>query len=157
MSKIDLSSVLVRQRTGYPKRFHKVGGDILLRRWQELGDAAGLTQFGVNRVVLPPGAASSLRHWHTDEDEFILMLEGELVLVTDEGETRMRAGDMAGFAKGRENGHHFLNRSAKDAVLIAIGTRSATDVCFYSDVDMKVDSRDNRYVTRAGVPYEDIP
>lgn len=155
--KIDLESVPVIRRTGYPKRFHRTGGDILLRSWQALGDAAGLTQFGVNRVVLAPGGMSSLRHWHTDEDEFVVMLEGELVLVTDEGDTVLAAGDMAGFAKGVADGHHLVNRSAKDAVFLAIGTRSEADVCFYSDVDMMVANRDNRYVTRAGVPYDDVP
>lgn len=92
--KIDVGKVPAIQRTGYPKRFHQAGGNILLRRWQELGDAAGLTQFGVNRVVIAPGGMSSLRHWHTDEDEFVVMLEGELVMITDEGEALMRAGDI---------------------------------------------------------------
>jgi len=155
--KIDVGKRPVIRRTGYPKRFHQVGGNILLRRWQEIGDAAGLTQFGVNRVVISPGGMSSLRRWHTDEDEFVVMLEGGLVLVTDDGETAMRAGDMAGFPKGRENGHHLVNKSSKDAVFLAIGTRSTEDVCHYSDVDMMVSNRDNRYVTRAGVPYEDVP
>lgn len=156
MTTIDLAQVPVLQRTGYPRRFRQVGGNVELRRWQAVGDAAGLTQFGVNRVVLPPGAMSSLRHWHTEEDEFVVVLEGELVLVTDAGETTIGPGALAGFPKGRANGHHLVNRAESDAVFLAIGTRSSTDVCHYSDVDMKVDSRDNRYVTRDGTPYDDV-
>lgn len=157
MPKLDLEQIPVRQGSGYPKRFHRLAGDVLRRRSQRVGAASGLTQFGVNRVVMEPGAASSLRHWHTQEDEFVVMLEGELVLVMDEGETIMRPGDMAGFPKGVANGHHLINRSAKPAVFIAIGPNIAEDICYYSDVDMKVSSTDNIYVTRDGVPYEDVP
>jgi uncharacterized cupin superfamily protein len=157
MPKLDLSAVPVRRTTGYPKRFHRFKGDIAGRSSQRLADAAGLTQFGVNRVVIEPGGVSSLRHWHTHEDEFVIVLEGELVLVMDEGEAPMGPGDMVGFVRGAENGHHFRNVSKRPAVLLAIGTRIREDVCYYSDVDMKVSSTDDRYVTRAGVPYEDIP
>ncbi len=157
--KIDLSAVPVRSGTGYPKRFHHVRGDIAARSWQAVGDAAGLTMFGVNRCVLPPGAVSSLRHWHTREDELVVVLEGELVMVTDEGETIMRAGDIAGFPKGHEDGHCFVNRSDRAATFLAIGNRSPDDECFYSDVNLRAESerQGGRYVSRSGVPYDDCP
>src|SRR5687767_1591065 len=102
MSRLDLNSIPGVSGTGYPEEFAQaVDG----RTRQALGDAGGLTQFGVNLVELQPGAASSQRHWHSHEDEFVIMVSGELVLVTDEGETLMRAGDCAAFPAGRPNGH----------------------------------------------------
>jgi uncharacterized cupin superfamily protein len=155
MPKLDLAAVPVRSGCSYPQQFHRIAGDLTGNSWQALGDAAGLTQFGVNRCVYPPGAASSLRHWHTEEDEFVIVLEGELVLVTDDGETPLRAGDMAGFPKGAPNGHHLRNKSLRPAVVLEIGTRSENDECFYSDVDMRARSpaQGGGYVTRAGAPY----
>jgi uncharacterized cupin superfamily protein len=155
--KIDLEKVPYKSGSSYPKRFQQVRGDIAAKRWQGVGDAAGLTVFGVNRMVMEPGAASSLRHWHTHEDEFVVVLEGELVMVTDEGETTMRAGDMVGFPKGVENGHCFVNRSEAVAVFLAIGNRSEDDECFYVDVDMRARSerQGGGYVSRAGEPYVD--
>jgi uncharacterized cupin superfamily protein len=97
------------------------------RTWRRLGDAAGLTQFGVNLVRLPPGTWSSQRHWHAREDEFVHVFEGELVLVTNEGETKMVAGDCAGFKAGVPDGHCFQNRSAHDAVMLVVGTRDGED------------------------------
>lgn len=157
MPKIELSRVPAHRRTGYPKRFHTIRGDIMKRRFQRIGEAGGLSAFGVTRVTLEPGGVSSLRHWHTHEDEFVVVLEGELVMITDEGETIMRAGDMAAFAHGVANGHHFLNRSPKDAVLLAVGPDLKEDVCYYSDVDLKVANADNVYRTREGAPYDDVP
>lgn len=156
-SKIDLEKVPIKSGSGYPKRFQRVRGDIAAKRWQAVGDAAGLTVFGVNRMVLDPGAVSSLRHWHTHEDEFVVVLEGELAMITDEGETMMRAGDMAGFPKGVQNGHCFVNRSPAPAVFLAIGNRSEDDECFYSEVDLRVRSekQGGGFVSRDGKPYED--
>jgi uncharacterized cupin superfamily protein len=155
--KIHLDEIPFKTGTGYPKRFHHVRGNIAAKRWQPVGDAAGLTAFGVNRMVLEPGAVSSLRHWHTHEDEFVVVLEGELVMVTDEGETLLRAGEMAGFPKGVENGHCFMNRSSAPATFLAIGNRSAEDECIYSEVDLRLRSekQGGGFVSRDGVPYEE--
>ena len=107
------------------------------RRRIKLGEAAGLTQFGVNLCTLPPGAWSSQRHWHTKGDELIYVVSGEVVLVTDEGEDTLRAGDSAGFKAGDRSGHHFQNRSASDAVIMEIGTRVEGDEAFYPDIDLR--------------------
>jgi uncharacterized cupin superfamily protein len=107
------------------------------RRSIWLGEAAGLTQFGVNLVTIEPGAWSSQRHWHAKEDEFVYVLEGELVLVTDAGEEIFRAGDSAGFKAGVSDGHCFQNRSNSVARLLAIGARDDEDWGEYSDIDMK--------------------
>jgi uncharacterized cupin superfamily protein len=108
MPKIDLSALPARSGTTYPEPF---AGIVDGREWQSLGATAGLSQFGVNLVRLKPGAASSARHWHEQEDEFVYMIEGELVLVEDEGETIVKPGDAAGFKAGVPNGHHLLNRT----------------------------------------------
>ena len=95
--------------------------------------AVGLTQFGVNLTTLAPGAWSSQRHWHTNEDEFVYILEGELVLVTDESEQVLTAGMVAGFPAGKRDGHHLINRSNQPASFIEIGTRAKSDEGEYSD------------------------
>ena len=132
--KIDLATAPVSAGTLYPPPFDE---PCRARRRIRLGDAAGLSQFGVNLCTLPPGAWSSQRHWHTKEDELIYVVSGEVTLVTDEGEEILRAGDAAGFKAGEENGHSFQNRSDKDVVLLEIGTRIADDIAVYSDIDMK--------------------
>ena len=122
-----------------------------------LSDAAGLTQFGVNIVRLDPGAWSSQRHWHTHEDEFVYVLEGELVLVTDSGETVLRAGECAGFKAREQDGHHLQNRSDAVAVMLTAGGRDARDLCDYPDLDMIMPpSRYDappRWTRRDGTPY----
>jgi uncharacterized cupin superfamily protein len=118
-----------------------------------LGDAGGLTQFGVNLLQLPPGAWSSQRHWHSAEDEFVYVVSGEMTLVTDEGERVLRPGDCAAFPKNDGNGHHLINKSDKIALCLEVGTRSDDDVCRYSEIDMQIDSRDGRYRHRDGTPY----
>ncbi len=123
------------------------------RRWK-LGDVAGLTQFGVNLMRLPPGVWTSQRHWHTHEDEFVFVVSGEVVLVEDEGETVLRAGDCAGFKAGVKNGHHIQNRSDAEAVLLEIGSRlPGVDGAEYPDLDMIVGA-DDVYRHRDGTPYE---
>jgi uncharacterized cupin superfamily protein len=102
-----------------------------------LGQAAGLTQFGVNLVTLPPGAWSSQRHWHSHEDEFVYVLAGELVLVTDAGEATLRAGDAAGFRAGERDGHCLQNRTSAPAQLLVVGSRHDADHGEYSDIDMQ--------------------
>ena len=101
-----------------------------------LGEAAGLTQFGVNLVTLEPGARSSLRHWHMAEDEFVLVTEGELVLLQDEGEYPMRPGDCAAWKAGDTNGHCFVNRTDRPARFLVVGSKAPREVATYSDVDM---------------------
>jgi uncharacterized cupin superfamily protein len=133
MPKIDIDTVEARTGSTYPEPYaSQMGG----RAFQALGDAAGLTQFGVNMVTMPPGAISSLRHWHSGEDEFVWVTSGELVLVQDGGETVLRAGDAAGFKADDPDGHHLQNRSAAPASFLAIGTRAQDDTCTYSDVDL---------------------
>lgn len=133
MPKIDVDSIPVRQGSGYPEPFRQRA---LKRTKKRLGDAAGLCDFGVNLTRLPAGEWSSARHWHKLEDEFVYVLEGELVLVTDEGETVMKAGDCAGFPKDTPNGHHLLNRSDRDAVYLEVGSRHKGEEAFYPDIDL---------------------
>lgn len=122
------------------------------RRRIKLGDAAGLTQVGVNLCTLPPGSWSSQRHWHTKSDELIYVVSGEVVLVTDEGEDTLRAGDSAAFKARDRNGHHFQNRSTSDAVIMEIGTRIDGDEAFYPDIDLRTVAGQG-YAHRDGTPY----
>jgi len=117
-----------------------------------LGDAAGLTQFGVNLLRLPPGAWSSQRHWHPAGDEFVFILSGEAVLVTDAGEEVLRAGDAAGFKAGDPDGHCLQNRSDADVTALEIGTRIANDGATYSDIDMLA-AGSGAYTHKDGTPY----
>ena len=150
MSRLDLSSIPVVSGTGYPEPFAEaVDG----RTKQALGDAGGLTQFGVNLVELQPGAASSQRHWHSHEDEFVMMVSGELVLVTDEGETLMRAGDCAAFPAGKPNGHHLVNRSWGPGVFLVVGSRVKNDIATYPDIDLRFEGATNSYLHKDGTPY----
>ena len=120
-----------------------------------IGNAADLTQFGVNFVRLPPGAWSSQRHWHTSTDELVYVLSGELVLVTDDGEELLRVGDAAGFKANDPNGHHLQNRSAEDATFLEIGTRLASDAATYPDVALLSPPHQEPalYTHRDGTPY----
>jgi uncharacterized cupin superfamily protein len=102
-----------------------------------LGDAAGLTQFGVHELHLAPGVWSSQRHWHSLEDEFVYVLSGEVVLVEDAGETVLCAGDSAGFKAGSRDGHCLQNRSNADAHVLVVGSRNDADAGAYSDIDMQ--------------------
>ena len=126
------------------------------RRRCTLGDVFGLSQFGVNLLELPPGAWSSQRHWHEREDEFVYVLDGEAVLVTDEGETRLTAGMAAGFRAGSGNGHHIVNRSKGIVRLLEVGARSAEEVAHYSDIDMiyREDRTGGGYFTKNGQPLK---
>ena len=133
MGKIDIAAVPERVGSGYPAPYDK---PCRARRSRALGLAGGLTQFGVNLVTLPPGSWSSQRHWHAREDEFVYVLSGQVVLVTDEGETSLVAGECAAFPAGERNGHHFQNRSQEEAVLLAVGSRDEGDWGAYSDIDM---------------------
>jgi uncharacterized cupin superfamily protein len=152
MPKIDIGKVPVDASTSYPQQFRKVVDG---REKQKLGNAVGLTQFGVNLTRLKPGAASALRHWHENEDEFIYVVDGELVLIENDGETLLRAGDAAGFKAGVENGHCLVNRTARDAIYLEIGTRAAHERAHYSDVDCMVERRGPQfsYMRRSGEPH----
>ena len=136
MPKLDLSVLPVRTGSISPEPYASmVKGRSSLR----LGDAAGLTQFGVNLVTLEPGAMSSLRHWHLAEDEFVMVTAGECVMVQDDGETVMRPGDCAAFPAGSTDGHHFINRSDRPAQFLVVGTKAPREVATYSDVDLRVE------------------
>lgn len=150
MPKIDLSAVPVRKGSGYPAPFDQPCADRTRRR---LGDAGGLTDFGVNLMTLPPGGWSSQRHWHSHEDEFVTVLEGELMLVEDGGETLLKAGDCATFAKNSGNGHHLINRSSTTALYLEVGSRDPDDVITCSDIDMMSPSSDGRFLHKDGTPY----
>ena len=149
--RIDLNAVAVAVGSGYPAPFD---APCAARARQRLGNAAGLTDFGVNRLRLPPGSWSSQRHWHSAEDEFVMVLEGEVVLVTDAGEEMLRAGDCAGFKAGIADGHHLQNRSSRDAILLEIGSRkSAEDEGDYPDIDLRFLKGDRGYIHKDGKPY----
>ena len=150
MPKIDVQTVKTRQGSSYPAPFHEKAG---ARIKQALGDAGGLTDFGVNLTSLPPGAWSSQRHWHTNEDEFVYVLSGELTLVTDEGEVVLRGGDCAAFPKNTPNGHHLINKSSNNATYLEVGTRAQDDVCSYPDIDLHIDTAVGWYTHKDGTPY----
>ena len=136
MTVIDQSKVAARTGSIYPSPYAEMmAGRSSLR----LGDAGGLTQFGANLVTLAPGALSSLRHWHQNEDEFVMVTEGVCTLVQDEGETEMRSGDCAAFPAGHTNGHYFVNRTAQVARFLVVGTKASSEVATYSDVDLRVE------------------
>ncbi|MEL6212609.1 MAG: cupin domain-containing protein [Pseudomonadota bacterium] len=137
MPKIDINALPALSGTSYPSPYDRV---VKGRSKKILGDAAGLDQFGVNLTRLAPGAASAHRHWHQNEDEFVFIVEGEGVLVEDDGETTLRAGAAAAFKAGVANGHQIVNRSERDVVFLEIGTRSRDDVSTYSDpgVDLQM-------------------
>ena len=131
--RIDPDLVPEKIGCGYPAPFDEPCQG---RARRVLGNLAGLTAFGVNQTRLPPGAWSAQRHWHSHEDEFVYVLEGELVLVTDAGEELLRAGDCAGFPAGERDGHHLQNRSDADAVFLEVGARRQEDHGEYSDIDL---------------------
>ncbi len=150
MPRIDLSAVPARKGSGYPPPFDAPCMD---RVRQRLGNAGGLTDFGVNLMHLPPGGWSSQRHWHSHEDEFVYVLAGELTLIEDDGETLLRAGDCAAFPKNTGNGHHLINRSDTTAVYLEVGSRHPDDLTTCSDIDLKSANADGRFVHKDGTPY----
>jgi uncharacterized cupin superfamily protein len=152
MPKIDIANLKLDNATAYPEPFRQA----VLGRWRKrLGNAIGLDQFGVNLTTLKPGAWSSQRHWHASEDELIYVLEGELVLRENEGETVLKPGDAAGWKAGTPNGHCLINRSARDAVYLEIGTRTAREKVEYPDIDMRLErgADGTRYLRKSGEPY----
>ena len=138
--------------SGYPEPFRS---RVLPRDKRALGDAAELTRIGVNYTTLAPGAESSMRHWHTHEDELVYVLSGELVLITDAGERPLGAGQCAGFPAGLANGHQLVNRSGKPAVYLEISNRDQEDAATYPDVDLRWNAADARdeFTHKDGRPY----
>ncbi|HEY5898712.1 MAG TPA: cupin domain-containing protein [Burkholderiales bacterium] len=130
---LDPGTAPERRGSMYPEPFKSRMGERVKRR---LGEACGLTKFGVNLVTLGPGGQSALRHWHTLEDEFVYVLEGEVVLVTSEGEQTLGAGMCAGYPAGKRDGHHFINRSTRPAKYLEVGNRIEGDNAFYPDDDL---------------------
>ena len=153
MGVIDQSRCPVKTGSIYPEPY---ASDMKGRSSLRLGDAGGLTQFGANLVMLEPGAQSSLRHWHLNEDEFGMVTEGECTLVQDEGATVMRPGDCAAFPAGDGNGHHFVNRTDRMARFLVVGTRSRREIATYSDVDLVLELSEGkaRFSYRDGTPWE---
>jgi len=154
MPKLDLSGAPVRTACAYPEPYAKHCAG---RSKIALGDLGGLNQFGVNLTRLAPGAASAHKHWHAKEDELVYMLEGEAVLVEDDAETVLKAGDAATFKAGVANGHMLVNRSGADAVFLEVGTRSADEVSTYTDpaVDMRLVKENGGWTAyrKNGAPY----
>jgi uncharacterized cupin superfamily protein len=152
MGLIDQSQCRARTGTIYPQPY---ASQVAGRSYKRLGDAAGLTQFGANLVTLEPGARSSLRHWHRAEDEFVMVTEGELVLVQDEGEYVMHPGDCAAWPAGDRNGHCFLNRTDREARFLVVGSKAAHEVVTYSDEDLMIEVNDGKpaLLYRDGTPW----
>ena len=150
MPKLDLATIPEHIGSTYPAPFAKEPAN---RIRQRLGDAGGLTQFGVNLLQLPPGAWSSQRHWHTEGDEFVYVISGEVVLITDAGEEVLRAGDCVAFPKNTPNGHHLVNKTNTIAACLEIGTRVAGDCGVYSDIDMVFDPKLGGYAHKDGTRY----
>jgi uncharacterized cupin superfamily protein len=149
MPKICIADIAVDTKTNYPAPFKKI---VEGRERQRLGNAGGLTQFGVNLTRLRPGAASSMRHWHQNEDELIYIIDGEVVLIENEGEIVLRPGDVATFKAGVDNGHCLVNRSGRDVIVLEVGTRSAQERVVYPDVDyvLERDGAKASYQPRSG-------
>jgi uncharacterized cupin superfamily protein len=152
MPKIDIASLPLDTATNYPEPFWK---QVVGRERKRLGNAIGLSQFGVNLTTLKPGAWSSQRHWHENEDEFVYVLSGEVVLCEDSGETVLKPGDAAGWKANTPNGHCLINRTQRDALYIEVGTRARSERATYSDIDMTVerDGRNFVYRRKSGEPY----
>ena len=150
MPKIDLSTVPSLVGTGYPSPWNEACAGRTRRR---LGEAGGLQDFGVNLMTLPPGRWSSQRHWHSHEDEFVFVLEGELTLVEEGGATLLRAGDCAAFPKGTGNGHHLQNLGSAVAVYLEVGSRHPEDLTTCADIDLMSANRDGLWRQKDGTPH----
>jgi len=152
MPKLDLDAMPLRTGSGYPAPLDE---PCRLRTWRQLSAGAGLSLVGINLLTLPPGQWSSQRHWHDDEDEFVWVVSGEVVLVEDEGETILRAGDCAAWKAGVANGHHLQNRSDRDAVLLQVGnpTDESRETVDYPDLDLIITPGGEGYRHRDGTLY----
>ncbi len=149
MPKLDLDAIEQRNTTGYPPPYDR---DVAGRWVRRLAGPAGLSAMGASHVVLEPGAWSSQRHWHAEEDELVVVLSGECVMVEDDGETVLRAGDVAAWPKGVRNGHCLQNRSDRDCAMIAVSAGdAATDWGEYPDIDLRF--APEGYLHKDGTPY----
>ena len=149
---LDPVIVAATQTSNYPQAFKPV---VAGRLKQRLGDELGLKNFGVNLTTLKSGAASALRHWHLTQDEFVYIVSGELVLVTDGGEQLLTAGMCAGFPAGKPDGHHLVNRSAREAVYLEVGDRTPGDAASYPDDDLVARAVEGgwQFTHKDGTPY----
>jgi uncharacterized cupin superfamily protein len=149
---LDPAAVTPRVGSIYPAPF---AAPLAGREKRALGDPLGLSQFGVNLVTLAPGSWSSQRHWHENEDEFVYVLEGEVTLISDDGETVLGPGMAAGFPAGKEDGHHLINRGNAPARYLEVGTRDANEAAHYSDIDMMARKRNGKFVftRKNGEPF----
>jgi len=150
MPKIAIESIPAKLGSEYPAPFNI---PCATRSRRALGDAGGLNDFGVNLMTLPPGAWSSQRHWHSLEEEFVFVLEGEVKLIENDGEVLLRAGDCAAFPKNSGDGHHLVNESSKPAIFLEIGSRHIKDDVVYSDIDMQFKNTDDQFTHKDGTPY----
>lgn len=154
MPKLDLNAIEKRDGAIYPGDLAQI---VAGRVSQRLGAAAGLTQFGVNLVSLDPGSQSSIRHWHENQDEFLMITEGTLTLMEDDGETEMGVGDCAAFKAGDPNAHCLINRSGKVARFLVVGTHTPSEVAHYPDIGMQVSLSESgaTFTTEDGEPWGD--
>ena len=121
----------------YPKELIKYyQGNTDTYKQIKVGDLGGLTQFGVNKTILPKISATAMRHWHEEEDEFVFIISGSAILIDKDGEHEMNSGDCATFKAGDNNGHAIINKSNKDVVLLEFGTRAKKDIVYYTDKDL---------------------
>jgi uncharacterized cupin superfamily protein len=152
MPKIDIEAVPSDTSSRYPAQYNDA---VRGRARKRLGNAAGLDQFGVNLCTLKPGAASSVRHWHQNEDEFVYVIAGQVVLCEDGGETILKPGDAVAWKAGVANGHCLVNRSSQDTVFLEVGTRAKTERATYPDIDMLSvrDEKGARYTRKNGEAY----
>ena len=150
MPKVDLSQIEQTNRTGYPQPYAQ---DVAGRLYRRIGQATGLKDIGVSHCVLKPGAWSSQRHWHEGIDEFVVMLEGEAILVEQDDETILRPGDCAVFPKDVPNGHHLINRSDRDCSFLAFDCQYGEGDCHYPDIDLRYDVANERMTHKDGTPY----
>lgn len=150
MPKIDLDTIPQTNATTYPM---PIAAEMARRHYRRLGPPSGLTDIGVSHVVIEPGGISSQRHWHEGIDEFLVMLDGEAVLVEEDGETVLRPGDCAAFPKDVPNGHHLVNRSDRNCTFVAVDGRRSEGDCHYPDADLHWDHAAQRYTHKDGTPY----
>ena len=149
MPKLDLDAIPQVNTTGYPPPFD---AEVEGRWYRRLAPVAGLTKMGASHVVLKPGAFSSQRHWHREEDELVVMLAGEAVLIEDSGESPVRPGDVLAWKAGVEDGHRLHNRSDEDCVFVAISAgEKAKDSGEYPDIDLIFDPQG--YARKDGTRY----
>ena len=151
---VDPATLTPKTTSGYPEPYRS---RVLQREKRALGKACGLTKVGINMTTLMPGAESSMRHWHTHEDEFVFVLEGEVVLRTGAGEQILKAGECAGFPAGKEDGHQFVNRSDQPVRYLEMSNRDSQDMAYYPDpeVDLIWSPPEHRgkFCHRDGTPY----